>query len=182
MQFDIGDSLDILKRTPFVLETLLSGLKESWISHNEGENTWSPFDVMGHLIHGEKTDWIPRMMIILRDADDKKFVPFNMFAQFTESRGKTLEDLIKEFKILRAENLRKMEEQTFTEEMLKKKGIHPELGEVTLEQLLATWVVHDLAHICQISRVMAKQYKTEIGPWARFFSIFNKPLANPLSE
>ena len=181
MQFNIGDSLDILKRTPFVLETLLGGLSEPWVSQNEGEGTWSPYDVMGHLIHGEKTDWIPRMMIILSEADNKKFTPFDMFAQFEESRGKSLADLINEFKILRADNLRKMEEQTFTKEMLKRKGIHPEFGDATLQQLLATWVVHDLAHICQISRVMAKQYKEEIGPWIRFFSIFNKPAVNPLS-
>jgi hypothetical protein len=169
----MDDSYEILKRTPGVLSALLNGLDEKWTSNNEGENTWSPFDVMGHLIHGEKTDWVPRMMIILGKNNDKKFVPFDRFAQFEESRGKSFNDLIHEFKTLRQENLMKMRAASITDEMLSLKGVHPEFGEVTLRQLLATWVVHDLAHLCQVTRVMAKQYGQEIGPWTKYFSIFN---------
>ena len=173
MLFNMDESLEILERMPLVYKTLLNGLNEKWISNNEGENTWSPYDVMGHLIHGEKTDWIPRMKIILDDGD-KRFLQFDRFAQFDESRGKSLEELFKEFKSLRTENLKILRSITVTPEMLKSKGIHPEFGEVTLQQLLATWVVHDLAHLCQVARVMAKQYGQEIGPWAKYFSIFNK--------
>jgi DinB superfamily len=174
MLFNINDSIVILERTPMVLETLLTGLNEKWITNNEGGDTWSPFDVLGHLIHGEKTDWIPRMMIILDEKDNKKFTPFDRFAQFKESKGKTLGDLLEEFKMLRRKNLAILKEIKITEEMLNLKGIHPEFGEVTLQQLLATWVVHDLGHLCQTTRVMAKQYKQEIGPWTKYFSIFNK--------
>jgi hypothetical protein len=174
MLFNINDSIVILERTPMVLETLLTGLNEKWTSNNEGGDTWSPFDVLGHLIHGEKTDWIPRMMIVLDEKDNKKFTPFDRFAQFKESKGKTLGDLLEEFKMLRCKNLAILKEIKITEEMLNLKGIHPEFGEVTLQQLLATWVVHDLGHLCQTTRVMAKQYKQEIGPWTKYFSIFNK--------
>jgi hypothetical protein len=127
---------------------------------------------MGHLIHGEKTDWVPRMMIIL-DGKDKKFTPFDRFAQFEESKGKTLAGLLAEFTNLRSKNLSKLKKLNLTDEELNKTGIHPEFGEVTLRQLLATWVVHDLGHINQISRVMAKQYEEEIGPWFKYFSVFN---------
>ena len=173
MQFNLNGSIDILERTPLILESLLNGLDDQWITHNEGEGSWSPYDVMGHLIHGEKTDWIPRMMIILGDGGNKRFTPFDRFAQFEESQGKSIANLLDEFKARRKENLGLLKSIKITGEMLNKKGIHPELGEVTLQQLLATWVVHDLGHICQISRVMAKQYKEEIGPWVKYFSIFN---------
>jgi hypothetical protein len=173
MLFNIEDSLKILERTPGILENLLTDLNNQWIFSNEGADTWSLYDVLGHLIHGEKTDWVPRMKIILNE-EDKHFIPFDRFAQFENSKGKTSEDLLREFKKLRSENLRILREIDFTEEMLTRKGIHPEFGEVTLRQLLATWVVHDLGHLCQISRVMAKQYQEEIGPWVKYFSIFNK--------
>jgi hypothetical protein len=174
MFFNIDESLEILERTPLVLITLLNNLDEKWTSNNEGENTWSPYDVIGHLIHGEKTDWIPRMMIILGEDENKNFVPFDRFAQFEESKGKSLAELLDEFKNRRRESLTKLKSIILNEELLEKHGIHPEFGEVTLKQLLATWVVHDLAHLCQISRVMAKQYEEEIGPWIKYFSIFNK--------
>jgi hypothetical protein len=172
MEFNINESVDILARTPIVLETLLKNLDEKWTSNNEGENTWSPYDVLGHLIHGEKTDWVPRMMIILKEKN-KKFVPYDRFAQFVESKGKTSAELLAEFKYLRRENLSLLRQFNFTEDVLNRTGIHPEFGEVTLRQLLATWVVHDLGHICQISRVMAKQYQQAIGPWVKYFSIFS---------
>ncbi len=173
MLFNIEESVEILQRTPAVLEILLSGLEEPWITGNEGKETWSPYDVVGHLIHGEKTDWVPRMMIILGEGGDKKFTPFDRFAQFEESKGKSVAALLSEFKKLRSENLRILKEIKLSEEQLQKKGIHPEFGEVTLKQLLATWVVHDLGHLTQVTRVMAKQYKQEIGPWVKYFNIFN---------
>ncbi len=174
MQFSIDNSLDILERTPVVLKTLLRGLDEEWITANEGADTWSPYDVVGHLIYGERTDWMPRIKIILNESPDKRFVSFDRFAQFRESKDKSLAQLLHEFEMLRQENLSILKTIPFSEGLLKKKGIHPEFGEVTLQQLLATWVVHDLAHICQVTRTMAKQYKEEIGPWAKYFSIFNK--------
>jgi hypothetical protein len=173
MLFNIKESLKILERTPGILENLLSGLDEEWIFSNEGKDTWSPYDVIGHLIHGEKTDWIPRMKFILNEKN-KQFIPFDRFAQFENSKGKTMAELLGEFKRLRIENLRILREINFNEEMLIRTGIHPEFGIVTLRQLLATWVVHDLGHLGQISRVMAKQYEEEIGPWVKYFSIFNK--------
>ena len=173
MQFNIDASIEILERTPLVLITLLNSLDERWTSNNEGENTWSPYDVVGHLIHGEKTDWVPRMMIILEEKN-KNFLPFDRFVQFEESKGKSLSELLDEFKTLRGKNLIKLKSMDLNDELLSKKGIHPEFGEVTLKQLLATWVVHDLGHLCQITRVMAKQYGQEIGPWVKYFSIFNQ--------
>ena len=173
MQFNISESYEILERTPVVLITLLNNLDRKWISNNEGKNSWSPYDVLGHLIHGEKTDWIPRMLIILGEGD-KKFTPFDRLAQFEDSKGKSMSILLDEFKSLRRESLTKLKSLHLSEQMLNMKGIHPEFGEVSLKQLLSTWVVHDLAHLCQISRVMAKQYGEEIGPWVKYFSIFNK--------
>jgi uncharacterized damage-inducible protein DinB len=173
MQFNISESCEILERTPAVLITLLNNLDQKWISNNEGKNSWSPYDVLGHLIHGEKTDWIPRMLIILGEGD-KKFTPFDRLAQFEDSKGKSMSELLDEFKSLRRESLIKLKSLHLSEQMLNMKGIHPEFGEVSLKQLLSTWVVHDLAHLCQISRVMAKQYGEEIGPWVKYFSIFNK--------
>jgi hypothetical protein len=174
MLFKINESIKILERTPLILEILLSDLDVKWIINNEGPDTWSPYDVIGHLIHGEKTDWIPRMLIILGEGKNKRFTPYDRFAQFEESRGKTLVDLLSEFEILRSNNLRILKEINFTEDLLGKKGIHPEFGEVTLKQLLATWAVHDLGHLSQVTRVMAKQYEKEMGPWVKYFSIFSK--------
>lgn len=171
MRNDIDDLTNILSRTPIVVRGLLKGLSEDLVRSNEGGDTWSPFDVVGHLIHGEKTDWIPRAKIILSDADDKSFEPFDRFAQFEESEGKPLADLLEEFEALRMENLRELASMNISEEDLKKTGIHPELGEVTLSQLLATWAVHDLDHIVQVSRTIAKQFSEEVGPWKDFIGI-----------
>lgn len=171
MQFDLNKSLEILARTPMVLETLLNGLDKEWIKNNEGGETWSPYDVLGHLIHGEKTDWIPRTEIILSDKTDKTFEPFDRFAQFTESKGKTLRQLLKEFKTLRKQNIEQLRSKKLTQNDLEQKGKHPSFGQVTLSQLLSTWVVHDLNHISQISRVMAKQYLIEVGPWKEYLRI-----------
>ncbi|MCB9279889.1 MAG: DinB family protein [Lewinellaceae bacterium] len=171
MNFDIQHAIQILERTPAVIESMLSGISPVWYTADEGENTWSPFDIVGHLIHGEKTDWIERAAIILSDQQDKTFRPFDRFAQFGHSKGKTLEQLIGEFRDLRRKNLEHLKKLAVTPDTFPRKGVHPALGEVTLSQLLATWTVHDLGHIGQIARVMAKQYKTEVGPWIEYLPI-----------
>lgn len=174
MEFDLKKSLDILTRTPFVLETLLEGISEEWIQNNEGEGTWSPFDIVGHLIHGERTDWITRMEIILSDSQNKKFDSFDRFAQFEESKGKNLRQLLDEFKALRKENIAVLRSKNIDKQDLAKRGIHPVFGEVTLEQLLATWSAHDLGHLGQIARVMAKQYTQAVGPWKQYLPILHR--------
>lgn len=174
MEFDLKKSLEILERTPSVLEYLLRGISEEWSMNDEGEETFSPYDVIGHLIHGERTDWMVRIEIILSDANDRTFEPFDRFAQFEESDGIPLNDLLTEFKVARDRNLRILLSKNLTEEDLNKTGIHPELGKVTLRQLISTWTVHDLAHLAQISRVMAKQYKEEVGPWQEYLSVLNR--------
>ena len=173
MEFSLPEGISILERTPKVLEEMLLGLSENWTHANEGVETWSTFDVLGHLIHGERTDWIVRTKIILNEGD-KYFEIFDRFAQFKESKGKSLEELLAEFKELRSSNLKELSSLNITEGDLNKTGIHPEFGEVTLKQLLSTWVTHDLGHIAQISRVLAKQYKEEVGLWTKYISILNK--------
>lgn len=173
MSFTIEKSLEILEHTPDVLNTLLKNISPDWTSNNEGGETWSVYNIIGHLIHGEKTDWIPRAEIILSEKSDKRFEPFDRFAQFKDSEGKSLTQLLDEFKILRKKNIEHLRSKNITEKNLEEKGIHPAFGEVTLSQLLSTWVVHDLNHIAQISRVMAKQYKAEVGPWIEYLRILN---------
>jgi hypothetical protein len=174
MLFDLNKSIEILERTPAAVTAMLQGLSRDWLFNNEGANTWSPYDIIGHLIEGEKTDWIPRMRIILSDDYEKRFVPFDRFAQLNNDKNKPIDDLLYEFAKLRKINIEELREANLNEEKLNKTGIHPEFGEVTLRQLLATWVAHDLNHIHQISRVMAKQYKEEIGPWTKYISVVNK--------
>ncbi len=173
MEYQLTEAIEVLERTPKVLEQLLSGLSDSWIINNEGPDTWSPYDIVGHLIHGEKTDWIPRTNIILSDGD-KKFTPYDRFAQFTESKGKSLQQLLTEFRELRQQNISILLSKNLTDADLNKTGIHPDFGSVILKQLLSTWVAHDLTHISQIVRVMAKQYKAEVGPWTAYVSVLNK--------
>ncbi len=173
MKFELNRSCEILERTPSVLNELLYGLTDEWIMSNEGPETFSPFDVVGHLIHGEKTDWVARAKIILETGQARPFEPYDRFAQFEESRGKTLGQLLDEFAALRKENVKWLQSLELKEGDLERKGMHPSLGEVTLRNLLATWVVHDLTHIAQITRVMAKQYKEEMGPWPAFFRILD---------
>lgn len=170
--FSIDKALEVLDQTPRTVHSLLYHLSDPWIFTNEGGETWSPFDVIGHLIHGEKTDWIPRLNSILK-GQDKHFAPFDRFAQFENSKGKTLKQLLDEFTDLRRENLTYLTSLALTETDLAKTGFHPEFGKVTLKQLLATWVTHDLGHIAQIVRVMAKQYKNDVGPWKAYISILN---------
>jgi hypothetical protein len=173
MKFDINKSIEVLERTPLVIEQMLKGISEEWIMNNEGGKTWSPYDVVGHLVHGEKTDWLVRTEVILLDGD-KKFSPFDRFAQFNESKGKSLQMLLDEFKVLRKKNIVKLRLKKIDSFDLLKKGIHPAFGNVTLKQLLATWAVHDLNHIAQIARVMAKQYKTEVGPWVEYLPVLTR--------
>jgi hypothetical protein len=173
MQYDQTKSLEILKRTPAVLHALLDDLDSDWVMNNEGADTFSPYDVVGHLIHGEKTDWTPRIKMILDHGTAKSFEVFDRFAMYEESKGKTMRQLLNEFEELRRQNIEWFKSFDLQEPEYDKKGMHPQLGEVTLGNLVATWVVHDLTHIAQISRVMAKQYKTEIGPWVEFFRILS---------
>ncbi len=174
MKFELQKSLEILSRTPEVLEKLLSGISAEWTSAKEKEKGWSAFDVVGHLIHGEKTDWMARLRIILSSQKEKKFAPFDRFAQFKETQGKTMAELLLEFKTLRDANLVELKKLNLKTEDFRRTGLHPNLGEVTLSQLLSTWVAHDLGHLGQIVRVMAKQYKTEAGPWQEYLSIMQR--------
>lgn len=171
MQFSITGSLEILEKTPQTLISMLDGLSEDWILKNEGGDTWSAYDVIGHLIHGDNTDWLARAELILSDKPDKKFIPFDRFAQFNNSKGKSLHDLLIEFAEVRARNIDKLRKLDISESDLQKTGVHPAFGEVTLSQLLATWVVHDLDHIYQVSRVMAHQYRSAVGPWIEYLKI-----------
>jgi hypothetical protein len=171
MKYDLEKACQVLGRTPGVLKAMLSGLDESWTGSNEGPDTFSPFDVVGHLVFGEKTDWMVRANIILKDGVSRAFTPYDRFAQKTESIGKSIDELLNEFEKLRNENIKRLHSLKISESDLGKKGMHPGLGEVTLRNLLSTWVVHDLTHIAQIGRVMAKQYREEIGPWPEYFRI-----------
>lgn len=170
--FDLSDAVAVLERTPATLTMLLDGLPDTWIRATEGGGTWSPFDVIGHLIHGERTDWIPRARHILAGRREP-FEPFDRTAQFRESETKRLNELLTAFANLRGENLKALKEMSLRATDLQKPGLHPELGPVTLGQLLATWVAHDLDHIGQIARTMAKVYKDATGPWSAYLSILH---------
>ncbi len=174
MKFTISTSIEILERTPVVLRSLLQGLSDEWVTPNEGSGTWSAYDIVGHLIHGEKTDWIPRMQIIRSGSDERKFEKFDRFAQFENSKGKTMLQLLDEFSQLREININILRSANITDSQFGETGVHPAFGNVTLSQLLSTWVVHDLNHIAQISRVMAKQYKEAVGPWIAYLGILNQ--------
>jgi hypothetical protein len=171
MQFKLEEATQILRQTPLTLNTLLRPLSIKWTERNEGPNTWSPFDVVGHLIQGEETDWIPRARIIVNDGESRAFEPFDRVAMFEKSKGKSLAELLDTFASLRGANVQELEQMRRTPPMLEKRGTHPELGTVTLGQLLAAWVVHDLGHIRQVVRVMARQYREEVGPWTAYLSI-----------
>jgi DinB superfamily len=171
VRFNLDHTISILASTPQVLRALLENLPPEWITANEGEQTWSPFDVVGHLVHGERTDWIPRLKIILEVGEAKSFEPFDRYAQFAASRDKRLGELLDTFEVLRRENILVLEGFKISSEDMTKRGKHPELGIVTVEELIATWVVHDLDHVAQITRSMAKQYVEAVGPWKAYLSI-----------
>jgi hypothetical protein len=175
MKFELDEGIEILARTPAVICTLLSGVSESWLLGNEGPDTWSPFDVVGHLIHGEKTDWIPRVRIILAREEPAGFEPFDRFAQEKDSVGKAIDDLLDEFEGLRRSNIAVLKGFELKRRDLDLEGKHPEFGTVTLKQLLATWVVHDLGHLVQVSRAMARQYEAEVGPWRQYLGVLKVP-------
>jgi hypothetical protein len=174
MEFSINKSIEILERTPGVLVQLTNNLSADWTMNNEGGESWSVFDVIGHLIHGEKTDWMTRIEIILSKGPNKEFKTFDRFAQLEESKGKSLEQLLNEFKSARELNLKKLKGFNLTEIDYINTGIHPKFGAVTLSQLIAAWTVHDLDHLSQISRVMAKQYKESSGPWLEYMKILRQ--------
>ena len=175
MKFQLQQAVEILSRTPTVLRTMLSDLSEPWIHNNYGEKTFSPFDVVGHLIHGERTDWLPRARIILAHGRDQPFEPFDRYAQFEAGKGKTIADLLDEFESLRARNIADLKALGLTPQQFKLQGTHPELGRVTLGALLATWVTHDLNHIAQIAKALAFQYREHVGPWLKYSSILRPP-------
>jgi hypothetical protein len=170
-RFDVGDGIAVLERTPLVLRGWLSGLPEPWIDADEGPDTWSPFDIVGHLIDGEETDWIPRARIILAQGPDRRFAPYDRFRHLRERATATLEGRLDGFARLRAENIGTLRGWSLTEDQLSLTGIHPEFGEVTLAQLLATWVAHDLDHLMQIARVMGGRYREAAGPWRAYLRV-----------
>ena len=174
MIFQLADGIAVLERTPATFRALLAGLPDRWTSTNEGPKTFSPFDNVGHLIHGERTDWIPRARIILDQGANRQFEPYDRFAQVRESQGKSLTELLDEFARLRVENLAILRGWKLSERELALEGEHPELGAVTLRQLLATWVAHDLGHVAQTARVMAKQYREAVGPWRVYLPVLDR--------
>jgi len=173
MEYRLDQAKEILRRTPATLNALLSDLPNDWVLANEGPDTFSPYDVIGHLIEGEENDWIPRARIILEHGEARPFEKFDRFAMYEKSKGKSPAELLARFEEVRGESLRQLDELNLTPELLQKRGSHPALGVVTLSQLLSARVVHDLGHIRQIVRVMAKQYREEIGPWKAYLSIVN---------
>ena len=168
MDFRFDDALPVLRRTPSVVRDLLADLPGPWIEATEGPGTWSPFDVVGHLIHGERTDWVPRIEHMLRHGDSVPFPVFDREAMFAASRGLSMAELLDTFGRLRADNLNRLADLGLTDTDLSRRGRHPELGAVTMGQHLATWVAHDLSHVGQIVRVMGRQYSETVGPWRAY--------------
>jgi hypothetical protein len=171
MEHNLPDTLALLIRTPAALDALLRDLPEMWTRRNEGGDTWTVYDIVGHLIHGERTDWMPRAKMILQYGETRAFDPFDRLAQQRESQGKSLDQLVDEFAGLRAMNLDELRALTLGPEDLRRRGMHPALGVVTLSQLLATWAAHDLTHLHQISRVMAHQCRAAVGPWSAYLGV-----------
>ena len=173
--FDLSEGIAVLERTPGTLRSMLAGLTGAWTDAiTEGAESWSPYVIVGHLIHGERTDWIPRARIILDQGASRTFTPYDRFAQFQESKGKTLEQLLDELATLRRENLHTLRGWGLSDAALALQGVHPDFGPVTLRQLLATWVAHDLGHIAQTARVMAKRYHDAVGPWRAYLPVMDR--------
>lgn len=173
MPHDLQDTIALLTQTPATLDALLRDLPDAWTRRNEGKDTWDAVEILGHLIHGERTDWMPRVRLILEKGDTQAFVPFDRWGQARELRGQSLAQLLDEFARLRSVNLAELEALGLRPEDLKRRGQHPSLGAVTLSQLLATWAVHDLTHVHQLSRVMAHQYREAVGPWAQYLGVLH---------
>lgn len=171
MHFHLASAQAILERTPATFRAMLSGLPDAWLHATEAPDTFSPFENLGHLIHGERTDWMPRIQVILAQGENRRFEPYDRFAQKRESQGKNVDTLLDEFAHLRSGNLERLRSLTINERELALEGEHPSLGTVTLRHLLSTWVAHDLGHIAQTARVMAKQYRDDVGPWRAYLPI-----------
>ncbi len=171
MQHNLPQTISLLARTPSALDALLRDLPEGWTLRNEGANTWSAFDVVGHLIHAERADWIPRAKLILQFGETQPFAPFDRWGHEREVQGKSLAQLLDEFARVRRENLDELRALNLRQDDLERRGMHPSLGVVTLSQLLATWVTHDLTHLHQISRIMAHQYRETVGPWSAYLGV-----------
>ncbi|MDQ6597609.1 DinB family protein [Bacillus salipaludis] len=171
MNFNLNEAIEVLERTPQTLEYFLSGLSKEWLQSNEGEGTWNISEVVGHLIEGEKHDWIPRMEIILQEGEGKPFPPFDRYSHLKENPKRSIEEKLQEFKTMRTQNVTKLKNLIETERHLELTGIHPALGKVQIRELLSTWVVHDLTHISQIVRVMAERYRKDVGPWIEYLGI-----------
>ncbi|HEY6843205.1 MAG TPA: DinB family protein [Thermoanaerobaculia bacterium] len=169
---NLSEAIALLERTPATLNAFLRDLPDAWTMHNEGGESWSAFDIVGHLIHGEKTDWIPRARIILESGEARPFDRFDRTAQFRDSKEKSLPELLDAFAALRAESLDQLRAMNLRSHDLQRRGTHPSLGTVTLAELLAAWAAHDLTHLHQISRVMAHQYRDDVGPWVRFMGVY----------
>jgi DinB superfamily len=173
MGFDLQQTIALLSRTPSTLNALLRDLPQAWTLGTEGSKTWSPFDIVGHLIHGERTDWMPRARMILQHGENRAFDPFDRLAQERESEGKSLGDLLDEFARVRSESLDALRAMNLQPQDFERRGRHPALGVVTLSQLLATWAVHDMTHLHQLSRVMAYQYRDVVGPWSAYLGVLH---------
>jgi hypothetical protein len=173
MEHNLENTVALLARTPAALKALLLDLPDVWLSQNEGQGTWSVFGVVGHLVHGERTDWMPRAKRILQYGRTRAFDPFDRLAQERESLGKSFQDLLEEFAGLRSQNLNELNNMKLVHGDLEKQGLHPSLGMVTLSQLLATWAAHDLTHLHQISRIMAHQYREAVGPWSAYLGVMH---------
>ena len=173
MPQNLDQTLALLRNTPATLSALLRDLPESWTAKNEGEGTWTVYDVVGHLAYGETSDWMTRAKTILECGETKTFTPFDRLGQTRSSHGKSLLQLLDDFARLRADNLRELESFNLTESDLDRRGLHPSFGPVTLSQLLAAWATHDLTHLHQISRIMAHQYRETVGPWERFLGVLH---------
>ncbi|HEX5229999.1 MAG TPA: DinB family protein [Bryobacteraceae bacterium] len=169
MNLDV--SIALLSRTPAALHGLLEGLPDFWTRSNEGSDSWSAYDVIGHLIHTERTDWMLRAKIVLQSGEAQPFTPVDRLAQLREGQGKSLVQLLDEFARLRSENLAELRAMTLQPADFERRGMHPSLGPVTLAHLLSAWTVHDLTHLHQISRILAHQYRDAVGPWARFLGV-----------
>ncbi len=174
MSFDLEHSLEVLSRTPSVLESLLDGLSDRWLDANEGPDTFTPRDVVGHLIHGEETDWVPRIRLILERGEKEPFIPFDRFGFREKIKGRDIDDLLDELKDLRSKNLDYVRRLELSPSDFDRKGQHPGLGTVTLGQLIASWVVHDLGHVRQVVRVLARQYGEAVGPWKEYLPILDE--------
>ena len=171
MDFDLEQSIEVLERTPGVLDSLLGGLSDQWVTSNYGDQTFSPYDVVGHLIHADRTNWMARLRVILESGEAEPFPEFDRYAMYEASKGKTIDELLETFSSLRAAKLTELHALSLTEDLLDRRGMHPVLGTVTIRQLLSTWVVHDLGHCHQIAKAMAFQYRDHVGPWAAYLTI-----------